>query len=224
MIDAWDEQLSAWVESVTNGITPSLAAPTDAEAGLAVNVYLLEMVDDPHRHLSERPLLQPVLRYLVTTSAGEPKDAHHLLSILLYAALVDPNFEVELEPVSNQVWTALRILPRPAFMIRVPLAHEWIGQPHPLVREVVANTTVPANFFGLVTGPDGLPLALVQVDFPALNRSTYTDSKGHFVLGGVPPSPQAKKLTLRAKGVEHEVILEDTGTPDAPVVIPFPIP
>ncbi|HEX7973478.1 MAG TPA: carboxypeptidase-like regulatory domain-containing protein [Anaerolineales bacterium] len=224
MIEQVDEQLTAWVESVVSGIKPSLAAPTDAEDSLAVSVYLLEMVDDPQRRLSERPLLQPVLRYLVTTSAGDPKDAHHLLSVLFYAALDNPNFDVELEPVSSQIWTAFRILPRPAFILRVPLDHEWPASQPPRVRQVAAKSTIPANFFGLVLGPGDIPLALVQVDYPALNRSTYTDPQGRFVLGGVPPAPQEKKLILRAKGLEQAETLQETGSPDSPVVIHFSIP
>ena len=46
MIDQVDDNLSNWVETVLGGLKPSLSAPSEANGTLAVNLYLLELVDD----------------------------------------------------------------------------------------------------------------------------------------------------------------------------------
>ncbi len=118
MIDQIDEKLVKWVKDpVGDNLTPSLGAPADNGA-LSVNLYLLELVDDPMRRSGDNPPYQPALRYLITTHAGDPKDAHSLLAALLYAAMENPEYEVDLDPVPSHLWSAFNIAPRPAFILK----------------------------------------------------------------------------------------------------------
>ena len=88
MINQFDERLSSWVKEVSEKMpfrvnNISFAAPKDGDETLAVNLYLLELADDPLRHSSGHPTIQPSLRYLVTTSAGESQDATTCQSAVL---------------------------------------------------------------------------------------------------------------------------------------------
>ena len=259
MIDQFDECLSFWVESVVAGIKTSFAAPKDGEETLAVNLYLLELADDPLRHSSGHPTIQPSLRYLVTTSAGEPKDAHDLLGRLFYAALKHPrlvvdlnvkfefNLDVELEPVSSQLWSAFGIAPRPSFILRIPLPQEWpIPQPEkapPVTQGLAPAAGELVALYGLVLGPHDTPLSSARVEmislwdgpknpthlqdvplttsYTQLERAAYTDPKGRFSLPGIQSEPAAKSLLVRARGQEQIFIIQETGSADAPVVFHF---
>jgi hypothetical protein len=247
MIDQIDARLTKWVEEVVTGVRPSFAPPSDAEDGLAISLYLLEIADDPLRHSTGHPTIQPSLRYLVTTRAGEPQDAHHLLGLLFYAAKKHPEFEVELEKVDTELWSAFGIAPRPAFILRLPLPDEWpTPQPEkapPVTQELapVAGELVP--LYGLVVGPNDTPLASVRVEmivlwerpenpahlqevplttnYSQLERAAYTDRKGRFTLPGIQAAPAAKTLLVRARGQEQIFIVRETGAPEAPVVFPI---
>lgn len=244
MINQFDERLSSWVEGMVAGVKTSFAAPKDGDESLAVNLYLLELADDPLRHTSGHPKIQPSLRYLVTTSAGDPKDAHDLLGRLFYAARKHPEFEVELERVDTQLWSAFGIAPRPAFVLRLALPDQWpapLPADVPLVTQGLAaalGELVP--LYGLVLGPKDTPLASARVEmivlwerredpahleevplttsYTQLERAAYTDPKGRFTLPGIPAAPAAKTVLVRARGREQIFIVTETGAPDAPVV------
>jgi len=244
LIDQFDERLSSWVESVVAGVKTSLAAPKDGEDTLAVNLYLLELADDPLRHSTGHPTIQPSLRYLVTTSAGEPKDAHDLLGRLFYAARKQPDFDVELEPVSSQLWSAFGIAPRPAFILRLPLPAEWPApQPEkapPVTQGLTPDAGELIPLYGLVLGPNETPLASARLEmislwdgpknpshlqevpittnYTQLERAAYTDPKGRFTLPGIQAAPAAKTILVCARGQEQIFIVKETGAPDTPVV------
>jgi hypothetical protein len=222
VIDQVDVQLSAWVEEALGAIKPTLLPPAAATGTPGVNLYLFELVNEPLLVSSQRPHLQPALRYLVTTTAKEPQEAHRLLGALLFAAMDHPDFEVELEPLPAAVWSALQIPPKPSFVLRVPLPRTRSRPPTPLVRQ--PPTLVEAaltNFYGLLLGPGGYPVAGAQVELPALNRSTRSDPRGRFQLDGVPIAPHAKQLTIQARGRTLAVLIEQTGSPSEPVGITF---
>ncbi len=222
MIDQIDERLSTWVEGVLGGIKPQLTPPKDAEGTLAVNLYLLELVDDPLRRNTTRPPLQPALRYLVTTYADEPKDAHRLLGMLVYAAFAHEEFEVELKPLPHNSWSAFKIAPRPAFILRVPLPHEWPALTIPLVRDGATTQGVAmVTFFGLLLGPNRTPLANARVQMPDLQRYTQTDTRGRFSLKGIPAAPRLKTLQIEARQRTLSVQLAATGSEEKPVDIIF---
>lgn len=222
MIDQIDEQLSAWVEQILGGIRPVLTAPKDTEGSLVINLYLLELVDDPLRRNTSRPPLQPALRYLVTAHADEPRDAHRLLSALLYAAFEQEAFEVELDPVPHNIWSAFKVAPRPSFILRVPLPHEWQPELVPIVREPATLRSTPlVTLHGRLLGPEQHPLANARIEIPTLYRYAYSDARGRFAIPGVPAAPLTKRLTITARDRTTAVQLVETGSEANPVVITF---
>ncbi|MEZ4870569.1 MAG: hypothetical protein R3C14_55075 [Caldilineaceae bacterium] len=222
MIDQIDDRLAAWVEETLGGITPTHTEPTadNGKGELGVNLYLLELVNEPLRHHTQRPYLQPALRYLVTTSAGEPRNAHRLLGELLFAALENADFEVELEPASAQLWSAFHLPPRPSFIVRIPLPRERTAVTAPLVRQAADTQEVATTiFYGLLVGPGATPLAGARIELPALYRSARTDAQGRFQFVGVPVAPYAKHFRIITRGHELEIDFTETGSATEPVVI-----
>jgi hypothetical protein len=224
MIDQIDASLINWVKkTIGENATPSLLAPSDSEPP-SVSLYLLEVVNNPFPRSGDNSPYQPTLRYLVTTHAKEPQDAHRLLAALLYAAFERPEYEVELEPIPHDLWAAFQIAPRPAFILRTTLPREWKGRPAKLVRqpEPVMDSSAPVvPFYGLVLGPGDIPLMNARIELPNLFRSATTDRKGRFTLAGVPAAPRQKTLIIKARRQEIIEVIQQTGTADEPVVIHF---
>jgi hypothetical protein len=224
LIDQIDERVSEWIHALTN-LTPALALPDGSRDEPEISLYLLDLVDDPLRRNSSRPSQQPVLRYLISTSAPDPKQAHQLLGQLLNAALDSAEFEVELGVLSEKVWPALGTPPRPAFILRVALPREFPPSDAKIVTvgaELAGSPMV--DFFGLVHGPGQVTISRARVEMPNLYRYAYTDSRGRFLLSGVPAAPRLKTLLLTAKQKQQLYTLAETGTPDEPVVLTIDIP
>ncbi len=228
MIDIIDAALVEWAAKATNKAAPvSLSAPS-AGGGQAISLYLLEIVDEPLRRSGSKPPVHPVLRYLVSTSAGDPQAAHRLLADLLYTAMGDPTYEIELAPVSNEIWAGFNLAPRPSFILRVPLPDEDKRRPgrEPgktvRQREPSMDSGVPAvPLYGILLGPEDIPLMNARIELPNLFRSAYTDTNGAFVLQGVPAAPKEKTLLIKARKREKTVKIQTTGTPDHPEIIRF---
>lgn len=222
MIDQIDARLITWVETTLGGITTTLTVPTAGDNARGVNLYLLELVNDPLRHHTQRPPIQPVLRYLVTTSDPDPKSAHRLLGALLFAALDHEEFEVELAPAPASLWQAFNLAPRPSFLLRVPLPRERVPVEIPLVRQPAATEEVTTTiFYGLLLGPEAIPLAGARIELPALTRSTTTDAQGRFQFVGLPVAPHPKRFHILARGRTLDLSIIETGTAAAPVIITF---
>lgn len=222
MIDQIDDHLIAWVKATLGGITPTLTAPTSGDGARGVNLYLLDLVNDPLRQHTQRPRVQPALRYLVTTSDPDPKAAHRLLGALVFAALEHEEFEVELDPAPAQLWQAFNLAPQPSFLLRVPLPHERVPVELPLVRQPAAAEEVTTTiFYGLLLGPESIPLAGARIELPALARATSTDGQGRFQFVGLPVAPHPKRFHILARGRTLDLSVTETGTPAAPVIITF---
>ena len=141
-----------------------------------------------------------------------------MLGDLVVAALQNPEFEVEHEPLPLLVWTALGIAPRPAFVLRVPFKHERPEKLAPPVRHAVVIKPVPlGSLEGQVLGPENIPLMNARVELPAFELFTTTDSKGRFHFSSVPSTPGMRLLHVRAKGQEFSINVDPAGT--EPLVI-----
>ena len=221
MIEQVDGRLKDWVQSILNGTTLSLAPPGQVQKGSGVSLYLLELVDKPPlRGGPDKPPLQLSLRYLVTTWAATPEEAHQALGQLVFATMDHGEFEVELEPISANTWAAFGIIPQPAFVLCVPLRLE---RPKPVIPPVrtppVVQGAPVTTMFGLLLGPGDIPVARARVEFPSLQRSTNTDDKGRFHFVGVPSEPVSKQLCIKAKGKIIDVVVEEATTKEEPAVI-----
>jgi len=220
MIDQIDRQLVDWIGGILKQVDVSLAPPAEAETAAGVGLYLMELVQSPPPRTTRRPPLVMTLRYLITTHAAKPEDAHEMLAQLVVAAFENPKFEVEQEPLPLSLWSALGIAPRPAFVLRAPFIHERPEKRAPLVKKPLIITHVPLiSFGGQVLGPEDIPLMNALVELPALELSTNTDSKGRFFFSAVPAAPGPKHLRVRAKGQEFSINTEQAGSDNDPLVI-----
>lgn len=221
MIEEVDQRLKDWAGTVIKDTPVSLAAPSASDTGRGVGLYLMDLAHAPPPRTVKRPPLRISLRYLVTTWAEQPEEAHGLLGQLVFAAMDSAEFEVDLDLVPVSVWRAFGVAPRPSFVLRVPLQRERPEPEVKLVRGPLEVETSPVQSLqGVVLGPQEVPLVGARVELPALRLSTRTDSKGRFHFSTVPAGPSAKLLRITAKGRELSVKTEgDAGR--EPMVIQF---
>jgi hypothetical protein len=213
VIDRIDDKLSSWIKTILGEIPLSLSEPAPPPSQPGVNLYLWELLDAPPLRGQQRPPLQIHLRYLVTTWADEPAEAHRLLGQLVFAALADPEFEVDLTPLSAESWLALNMVPRPAFFLRIPLRLEQPEADIPLVRApVVLNGTPVTTLHGIIYGPNQTPLSGARIELPALQRSTYSDAYGKFHFATIPAGHQ-QAVRIKAKGQLVELTVAPTTEP-----------
>ncbi len=220
MIDDTDRRLAAWIGGILAEVDVTLAPPGATDTVKTVGLYLIELLQSPPARSTRRPPLLMTLRYLITTHAPKPEDAHQMLGTLVVAALENPEFEVEQEPLPLSVWTALGIAPRPAFVLRVPFRHERPEKLAPLVKHPIVIKQLPLRSLeGQILGPENIPLMNARVELPAFELFTHTDSKGRFYFSAVPSAPGTKVLRVRAKGQEFSINAEQAESDKEPLVI-----
>jgi hypothetical protein len=220
MIDEIDRRLSDWIGTILEQVEVSLAPPGASQTARSVGLFLLELVHNPASRGARRPPIQITLRYLVTTQAAKPEEAHQMLGELVIAALQEPDFEVEQEPLPLSVWSALSVAPRPSFVLRVPFRHERPEKLAPPVRRPLVIKQSPLrSLSGQVLGPENIPIMDARVELPALQLYTNTDSKGRFHFAAVPSEPRPKLLRVRAKGKEFSINTEQAVSDGDPILI-----
>ncbi len=223
MIPEIDRQLKQWITDVVGDVTISLHPPADtpphgdapsregAPEGRGVSVYLLELADAPPASTPHVAPLQFKLRYLVTAWGEEPEWAHGVLGDLALAALDDAEMEVEMTPLSAEMWLALRAVPRPSFILQRLVRKP---RPDPEVRLVTqplvlhAGPSVP--FVGYVWGPQDKPIVGAHVECAALNLSAVTDREGRFRFAAV-PAGRPLRLLVRARRRQVQVTTDPAG-------------
>jgi len=226
MIEEIDQRLSDWIGSVLGkDIEVSLLPPGDLGNKKTVGLYLKDILPSAPTRGTRRPPLQVLLRYLVTAWAENPQEAHRILGQLLFAAMEHPEFEVELDPIPAQVWTAFGTIPIPAFMLRLPLRVERPQKPVQLIRSPIEVQQSPlVRVAGMVMGPDEIPLANARVELSTHNLVARTDVKGRFGFPTVPTAPALKKFRILARGRElfQEVDLKKINS-EEPLIIHFDV-
>lgn len=224
MIHLVDQNLKAWVQQVLGDVNVSFAAPhNDSSDGISrqdVGIYLLRMIHKPAATSRYALPLEISLHYLITTWANTPEAAHQLLGELAFAALENPEFEVQLEPPSMDTWIALSRMPRPCFILSVPLKRDRPQRVAPLVRTMPVLQTSPMQAIeGTIVGQGDIPIAGASVEIPTLQRAAETDAQGHFTFAAIPVHPPIKQLFVRAKGRRFSVPLESAIATQEPLVI-----
>jgi hypothetical protein len=221
MIDQVDNELKGWIDTVLNGKVASLAPPSASQVGRGVSVYLLDLVNTPVQREAKRSWLEISLRYLITTWAEDPLEAHRLLGELLFAGMEHAGYEVEQTYVPVDLWRAFNVQPRPGFFLRVPMRKTLPERKAKPVRKLVAEVSPTKAVYGTVLGPDDIPLSGALVEMPALNLSTRSDHKGQFQFAMVPAESRAGLLRVRAKGRELAISAAELRWGDEPVIIRF---
>jgi hypothetical protein len=207
MIEEADQRLQEWVVGCCGQVDVSLAAPEDAKTGHGVALYLMDFVQAATPRAAARPRPKLWMRYLVTTWAETPPEAHRLMGDLLLKALDEPEFEVEPDPVAAELWLAFRIRPRPAFVLRVPVVQERVEKPVQLVtKPLVIKEALLTSLSGKVLGPGDMAIMGAWVELPTLNLRTQTDFNGRFHFAVVPTNPPLKQVTVNARGRADVVV------------------
>jgi hypothetical protein len=137
------------------------------------------------------------------------------------SAMQKEEFEVDLNSPPLAMWQALDARPRPSFILRVPLRHEWPPEELPLVRgPLVVKNSARQPLGGVVLGPNDTPMMGVQVEIPTLNLSAQTDFRGRFRFAAIPP---VRQVTLRAKGRRLQVPIDQAEKSDDLLLLRFPL-
>lgn len=209
MIEQADATVSEWIEATCPDAEISLALLGDAPAKKATVVcYLIGFAPTPPARPAVGAKAAPLqfsVRYLVMAVGRDAREEHKLLGELIPAALDHPGFEVDLAPHPAELWTALRLVPRPAFMLQVLLSR---ARPEPearLVRELVLRDSPMCSIAGRVVGPKSTPLAGARLEIPSMNLSIFTDERGRFAFPPIPSQPLPGQLLVTARGRRLEI-------------------
>lgn len=219
MFDQADVEVCAWIAAIVGSGEIILDWPPEHPEGRGVSVYLIDILPDlPAREGGPAPL-QVRLRYLVSTWAETPQQAHGLLGELVFATLDHPRYTADLGPLT-EVWGARGLPPRPAFLLCVPVRRERTARPAPPVREPLAVDTAPLGpLHGVVLGTGAIPVAGARVEYLALQRAVTTDAQGRFRFEAVPATATPRALRVTARGRTFNVTLGPSAAADEPVQI-----
>jgi hypothetical protein len=218
MINEIDVHLRDWILTVVAGVDVSLGTPGVARKGEGINLYLLSLAHSPPERAPDRvKALEISLRYLITTWSSSPESAHQLLGKLVFAAMQNTGFKVDLEPPPLALWSALGAAPQPAFAVIVPMQHEL---PQQEVKYVLNPLRLKDSSLmtlqGVLLGPEDRPIVGAYIELSGLNRSGHTDNRGQFRFNTVPGGPYG--VLIRAKGREFNLRVESVNAGE-PVVI-----
>lgn len=219
MIDEIDRQMSAWATGVAGGLAVTLGLPERAPSGSGVSLYLLEIANAPPPRGARPAPVRLHLRYLVTTWAERPEEAHRLLGELVFAALDRSDVDVDLAPLPAHEWAALGLTPRPSFVLQAPLVRSRAEKPAPPVKQMVTRVASAVGVRGVVLGPGDVPLAGALVEVPSMGLVTRADGGGRFRFARVCAEPRVQKLRVRAKGHVELFDAPLDGAPGEPITI-----
>lgn len=218
MLDRADDAVTTWASRVLPGASVTLGPPADPTGDPGVRLHLLDLFDIPSARSTLPTAAQVGVRYLVTSSAADPKAAHQLLGTLLFAAMDEPDLEVSYDAPPGGLWAAAGTAPRAAFSVITRVRVERDDRPAPLVRSPLTVRDTPLRpLAGVVLGPGDVPIADAFIRLPALSATTRSDHKGRFQFAAV-PSGMPTDLLVRAKASEFPFTI--ASTPDSePVVL-----
>lgn len=222
MIKQADRELQEWVQGLVPEVAVVLGLPDRLAGKHGVSLYLLALADSLPAWAHQQSTRRIALRYLVTTWSEEEEEAHALLGKLAFAALEKPEYEFSLAELPMTLWTALGIIPRPAFTLWVPCSVEPPEHVTRLVRSPLVVHGAPVrSLCGIVLGPGDIPLVGASVEIPALQLRGRTDTRGWFFFATVPGESQRFQLVARAKGHMQSVTVEQSASDKEPFVIRF---
>lgn len=139
-IEETSNRLTRWVDDTVGDQLAILGPPQAGERrtkGRGVALYLFDIAPAAPSQEGRRQRVEADVRYLITAWAAEPLEAHTLLSQLLFAALQNAEFEVDLQPPPIDVWRGFGLPPQPAFLLRTRTWKDLSPRRHsPVTRRV----------------------------------------------------------------------------------------
>jgi len=205
MIDDIDQLLKGWVSTVVGDAPVSLSLEEKADAGISVNLCLMDILSMPVYGQGRNLPLQVRLRYLISATAEKTEQAHKLLGKLLFSAMENPEYEVGLEAVDMEVWLAFGVSPRPAFYLSLPMRMErtdrakLIRMPPELLYQNMRDLD------GVLLGPGEIPLPNGRIELADIKLGVNSDSQGHFHFSAIPETPAKRQFFVSMKGREYEI-------------------
>lgn len=224
MLDSVDQRLTDWVKQTVGSSVQTFYTlpPADAEEE-GIGLYLLSFAPMSTPRTAERPPVQFMLRYLITSWSKDAPRAHALIGQIIVAAFdaaqqpETAGYQADLSPLSADWWLALGIAPRPAFILNVPYSVERETPTAPRVRRpLVVQGGNAAQVRGRLLAPDAQPIAGARIDVPSIQSYTFTDHTGAFQLNML-PRHQSLPVRIRAKGKTLVTALNTLS--DQPIVL-----
>jgi hypothetical protein len=217
---AWLSSVLASAAAVLGDLAISFGPPgpdggPPAQSGRAaqgINLHLLSVAPNPRAtaHIELRTESRLVLRYLATGWAAH-RDAADLVVCalafgLLGAGAAGPDGQsdiiVDVVPPALGLFAALGIAPQPALAFELPLVQiDAVAPARRVLHPPVVQAGLAAALSGIVLGPDELPIAAAQIEFPMLGRVTQTDPLGQFRFVGIPADFAGQTLRVSARGI-----------------------
>jgi hypothetical protein len=227
VIDKIDRQLQDWVATVLDSTAVSFGPPTEDPSEPRVSLYLYEISEMPPARGEDRPPLQAALHYLITVLAEDPLASHRMLGELLFGAMEERGFEVQLGVATGDLWSTFGTRRRPSFVLKVPLRLER-KEPlaKPVTQPVELSQSTIGPLWGRLVAPVGdaeVPLTNAVVELPSYHLSTRTGRKGEFYFRTVPFTPKEKLLRVKARRRRLEVRTTQGMHESEPLVIHFPV-
>ncbi len=224
MFDEADARLEAWTKGALKGVEVSLSPPSDSAGKSSVSLYLMDVIPTQRSRGVRLPPVQAILRYLITTQAKDPMEAHRLLGKLMVAATDMPEFEMEKEPLPPELWRSFGLHPRPAFILRVPFKYQKEEEQAKMVRFPLTMEKAPlVPLQGKILSTGNIPLVGAKVELPFFKLYTVTDADGVFRFPAVPSEPKNKDLKIRAKGREFSISTKQAERGSGKLVIQLPM-
>ena len=219
-MDDVDRYVAWWAGSVLHSVAVSLGPPDDGRDGDRVSLWLYDLEHTPPARRPEATPWQFSLRYLVSTWSADASTAHRHLGQLVFAAMEHEDLEVDLPAPPVTAWTALGVVPRPAFFLKVLLRRPRPRPEGVYVRSpVVVQSVAVSALEGALLTTDDDPISHAVVTAPSAGRSARTDARGRFVLPAVPAAPGPVDLVVTARGRQRAFSVDRDGDGDAAVVI-----
>lgn len=223
MFDQVDRELTAWVSNAASIAEDQVALTPPGVGEYTVSLYLLHVVRVMTTHETPRNLPAPtkiMLHYLLTVQHANPLEAHRLLGDLMFAAIEEPEYEVDLEPLPLPAWTAFGQVPQPAFILKVPLRRERPEREVQLVRKPMQlQSAALATLHGVLLGPEDTPIHGAAVELPSLRLMQRTNRSGAFQFMTIPAGARQWQLIIRAKGRQFDREITRLGTAADPVIV-----
>jgi hypothetical protein len=221
VIDEADADVVGWLRSVLAPSVVTLGPPIASPEGDGAACYLLSLVPEPAARGLSRPPVQAIARYLVTTWAPDPVDAHRRLGDVLVAAAERADIDAEQREPPVAIFSGLGVPPQPAVVLRTCV--RW---PRPLRRAPLVEEPLGVRFaevgrlVGSVVTPKGTPVARAEVRIPPARVPVWTGPDGAFEVLGAAVGADAVQVTVTARG-HTRVVTVPRPDRDAPLVVPF---
>lgn len=205
-VDQVTRRLIGWLEAMLPGQAVHVVASAVDPGREGVSIRLRQAL--PQRRPSEAYApLALTLVYEIQVRLADPLAEQRALGELAFAALAEPELEIEPDTTSALVVRTRLLRARPApklARVREPLR---------------ADMRVVGALQGVVLGPGDVPLPDVVVAIPALGRRSSTDAGGRFRFTTVPSGTTPLALTVDAKGMQVDL----TAVPGSFVTIRVPL-